>query len=57
MKDKEMLRCMVDISTLPSGGVFYLILKMYSGYVELNFVRQNCRLWQDMYTHPTNPSF
>ena len=33
-----------------NGGVFYLIFKMFSGYVKSNFAWQNCRLWQAIWT-------
>jgi hypothetical protein len=41
----------MDILTLPEMvGFFYLIFNMSFGYVELDFVFQNCRLWQVIYT-------
>jgi hypothetical protein len=30
-----------------NGGVFYFILKMYSEYIESDFVWQNCRWWKN----------
>ena len=47
----EVSICPVDTLTLPEMvGFFYLIFKMYVGYVKSNIELLNCRLWQDIYS-------